>query len=94
MGDDKLCVMAELLQYSGTPLKSGASIVFSKMHEKKKECNSVLDNDLWDIAYVTGFRETRSNHVSYKVGQKFHTSGNTIWVVPGGLTDQKGERPK
>lgn len=88
-----VCVMTELLQYSGTLLKSGASIVFSKMHWKK-ECNSILNNDLWDIAYVTGFRETRSNHASYKVWQKFHTSGNTIWLVPRGLTDQKGERPK
>lgn len=31
---DKPCVMAELLQYSGTLLKPGASIAFSKMHEK------------------------------------------------------------
>lgn len=31
---DKPCVMAELLQYSGTLLKPGASVVFSKIHKK------------------------------------------------------------
>lgn len=80
----KLCVTSELLQYPGTLLKSGESIVVFQV-SWKNEYNCVLNNDLWDIAYLTGFRETKSIDWYYKVWQKFCTSGNIIWSVLRGL---------